>query len=74
MTKQLSTPSALSADSGTLPAIRHDGWTPERQAAFLRHLGECHCVAKAASAVGMSRQSAYALRSRLNGEPFDRAW
>ena len=53
---------------------RHDGWTRERQAAFLRELAASHCVATAARAVGMSRQSAYALRARLKGEPFDRAW
>ena len=63
-----------SAPSVKLPATRSDGWTPERQAAFLRHLSETHCVAKAARAVGMSRQSAYALRARLKGEPFDKAW
>ena len=54
--------------------VRHDGWTPEKQASFLRHLASTHCVAKAARSVGMSRQSAYGLRARLKGEPFDRAW
>ena len=59
----------------SLPATtRHDGWTFARQAAFLRELAATHCVARAAQSVGMSRQSAYALRARLKGEPFDRAW
>ncbi|WP_052761865.1 hypothetical protein [Aurantiacibacter luteus] len=62
------------ATANTLPATRHDGWTAERQADFLRELGATHCVSRAAKAVGMSRQSAYALRARLKGEPFDRAW
>ncbi|WP_158611029.1 hypothetical protein [Aurantiacibacter spongiae] len=53
---------------------RHDGWTPDRQARFLRELGATHCVSRAARSVGMSRQSAYALRARSKGEPFDRAW
>ncbi len=57
-----------------IPAPRHDGWTPARQAAFLRELAASHCVSAAARAVGMSRQSAYALRARLKGEPFDLAW
>lgn len=60
-----------------LPPIhtpREDGWTPARQAAFLRELAASHCVASAARAVGMSRQSAYALRARLKNEPFDKAW
>lgn len=61
-----------------LPAVpadeRHDGWTRERQGAFLRMLASTHCVSQAAKAVGMSRQGAYRLRSRLRGEPFDIAW
>lgn len=59
----------------SLPAtIRCNGWTPEKQSAFLRALASTHCVAQAARAAGMSRQSAYALRARLKGEPFDLAW
>ncbi|MEM7689200.1 MAG: hypothetical protein AAF291_09270 [Pseudomonadota bacterium] len=54
--------------------IRHDGWTPRRQATFLEALASTHSVAKAARAAGMSRQSAYGLRARLKGEPFDLAW
>ena len=58
----------------TTQTTRHDGWTQERQAAFLRELAATHCVKTAAKSVNMSRQSAYALRARLKGEPFDRAW
>lgn len=57
-----------------LPSARHDSWTPERQAAFLRALAASHNVSAAAREVGMSRQSAYRLRARLRGEPFDLAW
>ncbi|MBX7497016.1 hypothetical protein K3172_14240 [Qipengyuania sp. 6B39] len=53
---------------------RHDGWTPARQAAFLRELAATHNVSAAARAVGMGRQSAYKLRARLHGTPFDKAW
>jgi len=56
------------------PDDRQDRWTPSRQAAFLRELAATHCVSSAARAVGMSRQSAYRLRARLKGQPFDRAW
>ncbi|MGB7373007.1 hypothetical protein [Pontixanthobacter sp.] len=60
---------------GTLPATQqHNSWTPARQAAFLRELSATHNVAAAARAVGMSRQSAYQLRAKLRGEPFDAAW
>ena len=56
------------------PAEAGERWTPERQAQFLRELAACHCVSAAARAVGMSRQSAYRLRARLKGQPFDRGW
>ena len=51
-----------------------DRWTKRKMAEFLRMLGATQCVASAARAVGMSRQSAYKLRNRLKGEPFDIAW
>lgn len=57
-----------------LPPARHDGWTPERQAAFLRALAATHSVSAAAHSVGLTRQSAYKLRARLKGQPFDMAW
>lgn len=56
------------------PSDRHDGWTQQRQADFLRALAETHSVSAAARMVGMTRQSAYKLRARLRGEPFDLAW
>ncbi len=49
-------------------------WTPARMAAFLRMLSATHSVRAAARSVGMSRQSAYRLRSRMKGGAFDLAW
>ncbi|MGB3723547.1 MAG: hypothetical protein WA979_12115 [Pacificimonas sp.] len=49
-------------------------WTHAKMAQFLRHLSAGHCVSSAARAVRMSRQSAYRLRARLRGQPFDLAW
>ncbi|MCB2075001.1 MAG: hypothetical protein H6917_18085 [Novosphingobium sp.] len=43
-------------------------------AEFLRQLSATHSVSASARAVGMSRQSAYRLRSRLKGMAFDVAW
>ncbi|WP_379547417.1 hypothetical protein ACFCW2_00720 [Qipengyuania sp. DSG2-2] len=63
-----------SADQPYLPLTKNRGWTPRKQAAFLHALCSTQNVAAAARAVGMSRQSAYALRARLRGQPFDRAW
>lgn len=54
--------------------IRADGWGLDRQTAFLRALSATHSVTEAAKSVGRSRQSAYRLRSRLKGQPFDLAW
>lgn len=54
--------------------LRHDMWTKAKMAQFLRELAATHNVAAAAKAVGMSRQSAYRMRARLKGEPFDIAW
>jgi hypothetical protein len=49
-------------------------WTTRKMAEFLRALAATHSVKDAAKAVGMSRQSAYKLRSRLKGLAFDAAW
>lgn len=55
-------------------AIRRDGWTGERQLAFLAILSRTGSVAKAAAAVGMSRESAYRLRARPAGALFALQW
>ncbi|MEM6610556.1 MAG: hypothetical protein AAF689_18505 [Pseudomonadota bacterium] len=55
-------------------AVRHDGWTPDKQIAFLQTLAATGSVAAAARSVGMSRQSAYKLRARLDDAPFGAAW
>ncbi len=54
---------------------RHDGWTVERQNAFISTLADLGLVAAAARAVGMSPKSAYALRKRAGTESeFAAAW
>ena len=53
---------------------RDDRWSKRKMAEFLRALAARQSVAAAARSVGMSRQSAYKLRNRLKGEPFDIAW
>lgn len=67
-------PAPRSPQSAALATVRRDGWTVERQTAFLEALAAGATVASAAQQVGMSRQAAYALRARLKGEPFDQAW
>ena len=44
-----------STDLAITPTIRHDGWTVQRQATFLRELAASQSVKKAAKAAGMSR-------------------
>lgn len=53
---------------------RHDGWTPERQRAFIEALASCGCVAEAARAVGVSENSAYRLRRSPDADSFRMAW
>lgn len=71
--------------AGSLPALpsafdpvplrhRHDGWTPERQRAFIEHLADTLCPETAAAAVGMSVRTAYELRRRAGAEGFAAAW
>jgi transposase-like protein len=53
---------------------RRDGWTPDKQRAFLLALRRTGQVALAAREVGMSHQSARALRKRAGAESFAAAW
>jgi len=78
MTHQAPIHPAASASDADLnsPTEARSGerWTPPKMAAFLRTLAATHSVSAAARSVGMSRQSAYRLRARVKGEPFDLAW
>lgn len=53
---------------------RHDGWTPEKQREFIEALADTGSVVGAARAVGLSKQSAYALRRSTGVEGFAAAW
>ncbi len=53
---------------------RSDGWTPLRQAQFLVALARTRSVKKAAHAAGMTRETAYRLRSKPGAESFVAAW
>jgi hypothetical protein len=53
---------------------RHDGWTPERQRAFIDRLCVTGHVGISAQAVGMTAQTAYRLRDRKGAASFRRAW
>ena len=53
---------------------RRDGWGAARQRAFIAALAETRSVTQAARAVGISRQSAYRLRSKPSGAGFAREW
>jgi len=65
---------ALLAFAPVAVAPRRDGWTAERQRAFIHALATTGCVTEACAAVNMSPRSAYHLRQRADGEAFDRAW
>lgn len=67
---------------GTLPAFapvprhnhRHDGWTPERQRAFIEALADLGSVAAACRTVGKSEVGAYLLRRHPEAHEFRQAW
>ncbi len=53
---------------------QHNGWSKAKMRTFLEALAACGSVTAAAKSVYMSRDSAYKLRARLMGTPFDLAW
>ncbi len=53
---------------------RHDGWTQQKQVGFINALAETACVTDACRAVGMSTESAYALRRRYDAIDFRVTW
>jgi len=53
---------------------RHDGWTADRQIAFIDALAATGCVTDAARTVGMSVRSAYRLRAHPEAGSFRLAW
>jgi hypothetical protein len=53
---------------------RHDGWSADRQVAFIEALAESCCVEEACRRVGLSATSAYALRRRADAQSFRVAW
>ena len=72
----------LPVPAGELPAFtpvprrcnRHDGWTPDRQRAFIEALADLGSVEAAARAVDMSSVGAYQLRRQPGAEEFRAAW
>jgi hypothetical protein len=53
---------------------RHDGWTPERQRAFIEALADTGSVTRAAAMVNMAQANCYTLRRAPGAEEFRRAW
>ena len=68
-------PSASPRDFTPVPRrYRHDGWTPERQKAFILALAETGCVERAARRVNIAQTNCYELRRAPGAESFRRAW
>lgn len=71
-------PEYQTADALTFTAAalreRHDGWSAERQRAFIAALADSGCITLACRAVGVSPQSAYRLRRHPKGKQFAYAW
>lgn len=64
----------MSRTSRPFPKPRRDGWTTERQLTFLDALVTTRTVHAAAAAAGMSRESAFRLRSRDANGLFSLLW
>ena len=69
-------PPAFLADYRPVPRqrARHDGWTAERQRAFLTVLAETGCISEACGEAGVSSRSAYRLRQLPHAKDFADAW
>jgi hypothetical protein len=72
---------ASDAAQGAVPSFtpiqlahRSDGWTPDRQRAFIEELADCGVIAEAAARVGMTEQTARRLRRRPDAAAFNKAW
>jgi hypothetical protein len=64
-------PAASLPDFAPIPLQkRHDGWTPERQKAFVEALADTGCVSIACRMVNMSQRSFYQLRRQPGAEGF----
>lgn len=74
--KRLPVPPAALPDFAPVPrqCPRHDGWTVERQRAFVGALADTGCVKIAARMVNMTPESAYQLRRAPGAEGFRKAW
>lgn len=71
----------VTQDDATLPdfapthvSARYNGWTAERQRAFIVALAETGCISEACHQAGITARSAYRLRQHPKGGPFAQAW
>jgi hypothetical protein len=64
------------AESGadSARALRHDGWTPDKERIFLTTLAATGVIADACRACRMSRDAAYSRRNSSAGRPFALGW
>lgn len=67
-------PAAALAFTPAAPRPRRDGWTADRQTAFIAALAAGDSVTAACRRVGRSPKSAYALRARPDAVSFAAAW
>jgi len=75
MQKKRRIPPAPLVDFDPVPRrYRQDGWTAERQRAFISALADTGSVKHAAARVGMSSEGAYYLRRQPGAEGFATAW
>jgi hypothetical protein len=64
----------VASPTAPVRALRHDGWTPDKEQIFFRTLAATGVVADACRACGMSRDAAYSRRNSAAGRAFALAW
>lgn len=74
MQNRLPAPRKAAAFTPVPRRYRHDGWTVERQRAFIAALADTGSVRAAASRINMSSEGAYNLRRQPGAESFAQAW
>lgn len=70
----MDTPDFLAFLPAPLRRVRANGWTPDAQRRFVAAIGRGASVVEAARLVGLSRQTAHALRAKPGAAGFAAAW
>ena len=74
ITERTPAPPPVAFPPVTLQRRRREGWSADKQRAFIAALAETGCVSEACAEVGITPRSAYRLRLHPRGAAFRTAW